>query len=149
MNTLPIVCVLLAEGSRWDDLSKGFSSGFRDREITAGDLIVGLLVLAVIVVVVWLLYSILNLGTKKKRRNWPKALFLNLCRAHRLGWRECWLLWRLARHQRLSEPARLFLESQRWNPVNFSPALLSKQQQFTRLQGQLFAEPPDRVLSSA
>ena len=46
----------------------------------------------------------------------PSALFLELCRAHRLNWSARRLLWQLARRRQLSNPAQLFVEPQHFEP---------------------------------
>lgn len=49
----------------------------------------------------------------------PWRLFFQLAQAHRLAWRDVWLLYRLARHLKLRQPALLFVQ-----PENFGPRRL-------------------------
>jgi len=144
MTCLPYARMLLAEQSRWENLSQGLSSEFRERQVTAGDVVIALLILAGIAVAVWFLSRLLPLGGQRRARSSPGRLFLSLCTAHRLRWREYWWLWRLARSQRLRDPARLFLEPERWEAAGLSPALRVHASQLTRLRERLFAEPPPK-----
>ena len=76
-----------------------------------------LAVIALILVVVVLVTLALALAVYVCLRRWraaPAWLFLRLCRAHWLGWGDQWLLWQLARHHRLPDPARLFIEPERF-----------------------------------
>jgi hypothetical protein len=142
MNYFLPPCVLLADADRWDNLFRGLSSGFREPRYSSGTPFLTLLIVTGIVGVILLLMIYKPLGGRKRETGKPRALFLSLCKAHGLTWRECWLLWRLGRVQRLKDPARLFLEPERWDATNSSPALRSRRREYKRLQEQLFAESP-------
>lgn len=75
----------------------------------------------------------------RSRRNSPWRLFWELCQAHCLPWRDRWTLWQVSRHQRLADPARVFLEPQRLEPANLSPALRRRSAQVASLRARLFA----------
>jgi len=144
MTCLSYARMLLAEQSRWENLSHGLSSEFRERQVTASDVAIALLILTGIVAALWFLSRLLPLGGQRRGRSSPGRLFLSLCKAHRLRWREYWWLWRLARSQRLRDPARLFLEPERWQTAGLSPALRARAQQLTRLRERLFTETPPK-----
>ena len=118
MNHLLNQSLLFAQRSRLD----GIANNFRGRAagIDRSDIANGVLVLAIIVLVVWLLSYMLSTQERRKPFSSPLMLFLSLCRAHRLNWRERWLLWRVARSQRLRDAARIFIEPARFESV---PAL--------------------------
>ena len=69
-------------------------------------------------------------------------LFLELCRAHGLTWKERFLMWRLARCQRLRDPARLFLEADRFEEARLSRPLKVHNQSFRAIRARLFRAPP-------
>jgi hypothetical protein len=68
------------------------------------------LCLAAVVLAAWLLVRLAGYQDWRVRCNSPPRLFLVLCRAHRLRWKDRWLLWRLAEQRGLADPARLFLD---------------------------------------
>jgi len=73
----------------------------------------------------------------------PGRLFLALCRAHRLPWRDAWLLWRMARWNELEDPARLFLEPERFDPQGLSRPLTRHAPRLQSLRARLFAGLPE------
>jgi hypothetical protein len=141
MNGLLQQGLWAAETNRWDNMSNGFRSGFEGRRIEATDLVMGLLIMVAVVAVACVLAYLLRLRDKRRARTSPFRLFLSLCRAHELHWRESWWLWRLARSQRLSSPACLFLQPEHFDAVGLYPPLQRKAQLLTRLRDRLFAEP--------
>ncbi len=141
MNHLLYHGILLAQENRLDSMSRRFRS-HRTR-IDGGDVVIGLLVLAGIVAVVWLLSYVMKLQDKGRGFSSPFGLFLNLCKAHGLPWRQRWLLWRLARSQRLRDPARLFLEQERYEPAHLPPSLRTRAAELKRLSERLFFQPEE------
>ena len=139
MNDLICHVVLLAQRGRLDSLSRGFR-GRRSR-IDTEDILTGLLILAAAVVAVWLLSYFVRRQERRGAYISSGGLFLSLCRAHRLRWSQRWLLWRVARAQRLRDPARLFLEPQWLEPARLSPALRARANELNGLRKQLFAKP--------
>jgi hypothetical protein len=140
MHELISRCLLLAQRSRLDHLSDPFkrpSAGIDPRDVTRA-----LAILAVIIVLAWLLLRLRAVQERHRPYHGPLRLFLALCKAHNLRWSERWLLWRLARAQRLKEPARLFLEPQRFDiadPRRLSPGEAAR---LRRIRDQLFSGPP-------
>jgi len=132
---------LLAQTNRFSDMGRGFRG--RRAQFDAGDLLVGLLVLGAVAAVLWLLWYLNSRHEGLRRRNGPLRLFHQLCGAHRLRWSERWLLWRLARAGRLRDPARLFLEPQRFDPKQLPGSLRGRANLFGRIRDRLFPELPD------
>lgn len=92
------------------------------------------------VVVVGIIFSFIN-KLLRRRRGYasPLGLFLSLCRAHKLKWSECWLLWRLSRSKHLTDPARVFLEPEWFKTPRLSAELRRKATQLNGIYNRLFA----------
>ncbi|MBN2475362.1 MAG: hypothetical protein JXB62_12190 [Pirellulales bacterium] len=131
--------VLLAQQGRLGDLARPFKG--RRTRIDVGDVVAGLLILAGIIAAAWLLYRLLAQLERRGSYFSSGALFLALCRAHRLGWSQQRLLWRVAWFHRLREPARLFLEPERFDPMQLDPAWRLYAAELDRLRRVLFADP--------
>lgn len=129
--------ILLAQGGRLDGLRKGFEG----RRFDFGDVLTAVLILGGIGLAVWVLSYLLSLRERRRGYSSPLGLFLSLCKAHRLRWSQRWLLWRLARSQRLRDPALLFVEPERFQPASLGPTLRSRSDELAQLRGRLFAEP--------
>ena len=140
MNQLLYHGILLAQRGRLD----GFSKAFRGRPIDSGDMVFGLLILVGVCLAVWLLSYVLSLREGRRAYTSRLGLFLTLCKAHSLRWPERWLLWRVARAQRLRDPARLFLEPERFHPVNLDPTLQTRSAQLSELRERLFVRPEEK-----
>jgi len=76
----------------------------------------------------------------KRRSHSRRQLFRTLCAAHELSGHDRRLLRQLARAHRLRDPARVFLEPQRYDPKVLSPALEAKQHELNQLRGRLFGD---------
>jgi|YNPBryunderm2012_1023409.scaffolds.fasta_scaffold02630_3 hypothetical protein len=87
----------------------------------------------------WLLSRFLTRSQQKQR---PWALFLALCRRHRLSWRECRLLWQLARTHSPQMPARVFLEPELFQPDRLSNHANAKTALLEQLRIRLFGNLP-------
>jgi hypothetical protein len=136
MQHLPAGTVVLAAQTRWESLARGF----KGRRVDSQELFTVLLILAAMVLLVWLLSLVANWRQRRGPYTSPLRLFFSLCRAHRLGWGEWWWLWRLARSQRLSDPARLFLEPERFEPSHLAAGLRGQAALFRRVRDRLFAD---------
>jgi hypothetical protein len=130
---------LAIERNRWG----GFAEGAKPRQLDFGELLFALLILGGLGLVVWAFSRMLSYYEQRRGYYGPRRLFLALCRAHRLGWREGWLLWRLARHQRLGEPARIFLEPEQFIQAMQAPAFAARTATLTTVYNRLFAMPPE------
>ena len=96
----------LAQTHPWEHLGRQFREG--GKALEAGDALLVLGVVVGVLLAAWLLSRMMNGGVRRPYRN-SLWLFLELCRAHHLSWRESWLLWRLANAHDLTEPASIFL----------------------------------------
>jgi|GEM_PF-2255166 len=100
---------------------------------------------AVVVVVAvlalgWLLLSRFLARLRQNQRPW--GLFFALCRRHRLSWRECRLLWQLARKQTPQMPARIFLEPDSFQPDRLPEHWNEKAAVVEQLRIRLFGSLP-------
>ncbi len=121
---------------------EGIRSGFRGRRFDLNDAALALMVLAGVVLVLWALSYLLKFQDEQTAFTSPTMLFWSLCRAHGLRWSDRWLLWRVARTARMVEPARLFLEPERFEPAQLRPRLRLHAARLSRLAEMLFVDPP-------
>lgn len=135
MNHLLYHGILLAQRSRLEALR----DGFRRHRINADDIVMWLMILGGIVAALWLLSYLVTLQERRRGFMSPILLFLSLCKAHRLRWSERWLLWRVARAQRLRNPARLFLEPERLQAVKPGWGSRTRSGKLEGLRERLFA----------
>ena len=127
--------ILLAQKSRLEGLRRGFEG----RRINSGDLLNGLLLVTAVTVLILLLTYLLNLQERRRNYSSPLRLFLALCKAHRLPWSERWLLWRVSRSQGLRDPARMFLEPERFAPAQLGPSFRLRAARLKHLYERLYA----------
>lgn len=136
MNSETYLSILLAQGSRLDSLASGVRR--KSNSFDGTDVLIGFAILAGVILAGSLLYMIMNRGERNTRCNSPKKLFRTLCRTHQLDRASRRILRQMASHQRLGQPARLFLEPERFEAVNLSPALRSQNEKVGELQAKLF-----------
>ncbi len=132
--------VLLGQSNRFEGVRKGLNKGLRGDPLDASDIVTGVLVVVGIGLAIWLLSYLFSWRERRRGRTSPLGLFLSLCKAHQLRWPQQWLLWKLARGQRLRDPARLFLEPQRFRPANTPDGLQSRLAELEDLRDRLFVE---------
>jgi hypothetical protein len=145
MNLCCGVAFALAQRSGVDEMASRMAEGFRgDRtRFDPGTVLTLILATAAIVLALWLV-SYCSAGRRRPAaHNSPGKLFLALCRAHRLGWRDAWLLWRLARWHELEAPARLFLEPDRFDFQGLNRSLTRRAARLQSLRRRLFADLPE------
>lgn len=120
----------------------GIASGFRQRQAANGPgAMLGLLLFfAGLVIVFWLVARTSDRYERPRATNSPWRLFFSLAKVHRLRWSEIWILWTVARRQRLADPARLFLEPERLSQAQQGAASSSRSQTLHSLSKRLFAE---------
>ena len=75
----------------------------------------------------------------RRRCNSHGSLFQGLCRTHGLNHRARRLLKQLARHHRLAQPARLFIEPKWLDPASLQGALRRRAAEVAMLRNRLFA----------
>ncbi|MEE8450993.1 MAG: hypothetical protein V3R99_03730 [Thermoguttaceae bacterium] len=138
MNHLIDHAILLADASRWSNMSQRFR-GQRTR-IDLNDIMTGLLILCIAICVFWVLSVVIRLQDRHRTFTSPMAMFLSLCKAHRLRLSQGWLLWRVARAHRLRDPALVFVRPELFNPARLGPSLQLRTAQLKRLGDMLFVE---------
>ena len=141
MNALLGYGIVFAARSRLESLGSGFRG--RHARIETEHIIAGAIVVCGIVLGLWLLSYIMSFQEDRRGYSSPKRLFISLCRAHELRWSQWWLLWRVARRQRLRDPARLFLEPERFEPSRLGASLCGRANDLLRLRQKLFADLDD------
>lgn len=129
--------LLLAERSPLRDMG----SGFRDRRehFDPLQLLPWLVVLAVVAAALVVVSRYLNGKDNRRLYNNPQALFRSLCQAHELSRADQRLLWQLARHLELEQPAELFLDPQRFCAAIVEPEFRRHQEVLDALAEKLFA----------
>jgi hypothetical protein len=138
MNPCVLIgCPLLAQIQRFDGLRERFSGPRAqfglDDAATA---------LAVIAALAFVLYCVNRWHSRHSGRqsfNSPKAMFRELCKAHKLDRKARQLLKQVARWQGLAHPARLFVEPERFETINLSPQLERRSAELQKLRAKLFA----------
>lgn len=133
--------VFLARRSRISDMGGRFRRGGTSLDPKQMWFFVALIVALVIAAMI-----ASRISTIRSRPGYasPRRLFHQLCKAHKLRLRQRWLLWRLARWQRLQHPASLFLEPARFAPANLGPSLIAHKDQFQEIRALLLGPPPAR-----
>lgn len=129
-------CLIFAQISRFDGLRDRFS-GPRSRFKTE-DAITAVAVMVGIAVVLYLVNRWHSRRSGKQSYNSPSAMFRELCEAHNLDRKTRQLLQQVARWQGLSQPARLFLEPERYELANLSPELARHSAELFELRSKLF-----------
>jgi len=102
-----------------------------------------LMLIAVGFVAVLFLVGALCCFSESRRRHAafhsPRRLFFALVKAHRLSILDAWLLWRAACACHLEDPARLFLEPERFDPQALPRRLARHSGRLASLKNRLFA----------
>jgi hypothetical protein len=139
MNNLLHYGVLLAQESRLESMGRVLNRKRSNFDTQA--LVVGLMVVGCMALAIWALSYISTIRERRWARTSPALLFLTLCKAHGLCWSDTWLLWRVARSQRLRDAGRLFLEPERLEVANLRPSLRSQASRLEDIQRRLFEDP--------
>ena len=134
MSPAGAVSVLVAEANPF----KGLSGGFRPEtnQQSGASVLVVLVVLVALIAALWIASRLADRRRQQGPTHSPLLLWLALCRAHRLRWSERLVLWRLARAHKLHNPARLFLEPERFSG---QPPPRVSRETVAALKDQLFA----------
>ncbi len=132
--------VLLARHTRASDLGGRFRRG--GSSIDPKQMWFFLAVMAAFVIAAMIASRIATIRSRPGYAS-PNRLFRQLCKAHKLRLQQQWLLWRLARWQRLQHPACLFLEPARFAPANLGPSLLVYKDRFREIRDHLMVTPID------
>lgn len=126
---------LLADTNRFQSMGRQFRRGGSTLDL--GQFLVWM------AVVVLLVAAACIIAQRLARRQQPgycssRRLFLDLCRAHGLDQKKRSLLRELARYQRLQQPARLFLEPDRFEAANLGSSLASRSGEIQRVRDTVF-----------
>ena len=143
MNLLQFA--LLAQHNRLDALSDGFRSNANSAR---DDVLIGLLILATVGAGVWAATRLLSNRMNEQALDNSWRLFHGLCKAHRLNWSERSLLRRFAAQQGTKDPARIFLEAERWDPSRIPEGVRHEFNRLNVLRRRLFEVPPAEILGS-
>ncbi len=136
MNSLTLQLVLLAEKGRFSDMGRQFRTASESSNYL--HLLILFAVLVGLGLAIWLAMQILQRKNRKHYHS-PRALFGELCQTHDLSRAEQQLLRRLASTHALEQPARLFLEPQRFDPISAGDLSADDRQQIVSLRSKLFA----------
>jgi len=126
------------EVDTWEIFTRGLSRVFGQDAASPynlGPLLIGFAVLLATALVVGLIVA----RCRRRSLHSPKRLFLTLCRAHRLSWKQTWLLWQLARAQGLENAALLFVDPDRFDPDYIGLWLRPQQQALLEVRKRIFA----------
>jgi hypothetical protein len=127
--------VIFAEANRGASLSESFRS---HAGMGRDDVLLGLLMAVTLVAGLWATTRLLGLRRRRRRYHNPGQLFRALAKAHRLTWSDRMLLSRVARQQKIGDPARLFLELQLWDEQALGPAFALEFVRLRTLRKQIF-----------
>jgi hypothetical protein len=138
--------LLLAERNVFRDLGSGFRT---KRETFQPSDLIAWIIVAVMVITVLAILARVVARREKQSFDSPRALFQELCRAHRLDFANRQLLKRLARAAGVKQPARLFLEPQRFEPRNLPKDLQEKWPIIESLRSRLFGQGHESTVTSS
>ncbi len=128
----------------WGQVQRATSMGSRFRGESAQfgmqQVLNGLMLLGVIALAIWGLSLLLNRQDRTRRHLSHRALFRSLANAHALNFAQKRLLKELARAHRLAQPARLFLEPERFDAARLTQSLARRQGQLDTLRSKLFGD---------
>jgi hypothetical protein len=129
--------LLLADRNIYRDLGSGFRA--KRETFQYSDLIAWIIVATLVIAALIFLARVIA-RREKQIFSSPRALFRELCKAHNLDLANRRLLRRIARAAGLRQPARLFLEPQRFEPTTLPQALRSQWPAIEALRAKLFAQ---------
>jgi hypothetical protein len=135
--------LLLAEQDRMQDLFRAFRAA-QARE-GMEQLVYGALFCVVVGAAAFVIVQLIRSRRRRKGRTSPWGLFVELCHAHKLNWRQRWLLWRLARIKKLSHPARLFIEPELFAAGGLPRELRGSSVQLNTIRARLFADAKEII----
>jgi hypothetical protein len=134
------IALLFANRSGLDEFAGRAADGVRGDRVSmdATRLVTILVGLAAVILVLWLSSHFSEQRRRPTAFHSPWRLFLTLARAHRLSWMDVLLLWRLSRFHRLEDPARLFLEPERFEREGLSRPLARHAARLQSIRSRLF-----------
>ena len=138
MNAWPSINIQLL--AQIDRLQQGLRNRFSGPRAKFGteDAITAIGAIVAVAIVLYFVNRWHNRHSGRHSYNNPQAMFGELCKAHNLDRKTAQLLKRVASWQRLEQPARLFLEPERFEPANLSPELERYSAELLELRSKLF-----------
>lgn len=135
------IALVFAQRSGLEEMASRAADGTRSDRVPMDStrILIVLVGLAGVVLVVWLLSCFSERRRKAAACHRPWKLFFALAKAHRLSCIDVWVLWRLSRFHRLEDPARLFLEPERFDRDWLSRPLARRAARLHSLRSRLFA----------
>ncbi len=127
-----------------DKLQRMFRA-MRDSQTKISDTQVAVGFVIVLAFLVVLAMMAMMFERRQNRRSYHSAggLFNDLCKAHRLTFKQRWLLRRLSRFQKLRVPARLFIEEERFDLVNVPTTLRPYAKEFYTIRATIYRDDPE------
>lgn len=130
----------MAQRHNWERMGDRFSG--KHAELDMGEIGVIIAACAAAGLLLWLLQWAAKWQEGKLDSPSPGRLFRDLCRAHKLRWRERRLLKQLASDTNVDHPVELFLKPEAFNIGRIPASLEAKATAVVSLSERLFAEPP-------
>ena len=146
MHTHFKTSILLGESEQMDRMMQAFRAIRKDTATSEAWL--GLIIFMAVLTVLALLTFISHWRQRQRKIFSPRKLFFEICRAHRLKWSERRLLWRLARSQKLEDPAVIFLTPECFDIARLTVDIRPQAEDLRELRGRLFAESAEKVAES-
>jgi len=134
---------LLAERNMLREMGQGFRG--KRAQVDGSDALMLLGIIAGVALFGWLLTRLLSAQERRHPYNSPRALFRGLCRVHKLKLGERFLLWKVARGERLSDPADVFVDPAWLDPQRLGPAWSADKTRLENLRRRLFAGLDDET----
>ena len=103
------------------------------------DLLLPLGLITVVIGIAWVVNRYVKLREQRKLDS-LQGLFAELCQAHGLDWANQQLLRAVANAHRLSSPAHLFVEPERFDPQCLGKAFENRTAQLAALRAKLFGD---------
>ncbi len=132
-----VVLLLLADDNRFQSMGRQFRRGGSTLDL--GQLLIWVTVLVLLVAAASLISNRMARRQKPGYRS-SRRLFHDLCRAHGLDQKKRMLLRQMARYQRLQQPARLFLEPERFDAANLGSVLAARRGEIQRMRDIVFGK---------
>lgn len=130
---------LSAEADSFMHMGQRFQQHARSGRVGSILVLIGLL--ALVILAAWLLTRYIQYRDGSGSAS-PRALFAELCRAHRLDWTARRLLSQLARYHQLGSPARLFVELHFFRTDHVTGALRQRRTEIRSLRDKIFGASP-------
>ncbi len=129
----------LAQMDRFKDMGRNFRG--EDAAVSSADLWALAAAVTLVVAAVLVLYLSLDRRDRQRKRNSPRGLFEELCKAHELSRAERKLLESIAAARRLADPGQLFVRPELLEGLPGEPTSAEQR----ALAAKLFGRPAERT----